>query len=251
MSVIAERAPRSDRGTVRLTERDLYAFRFLADMTAIYEPDLGVLLGRFTGRQPGTEAVRKTVARWQRGGSAELGAYAKAQKLLADAPRMVMLAPAGAGLVGEVDYRPRAMWTAYHSCEVSRVRLWAEGGGGPFTGGRAVTEWQSELEFRAEQWRLDPRNGTKGLHVPDGLVTLADGRQAVIEVERTDKTTRRLAGIMARLSVWPLVIYLSHERRIQTHVKTVYEAADPMRRPKQLLVLDYPTDLTGEGTTDE
>lgn len=242
-----QRALRSDAGTVRLTDRDIEVFRWLADMKAMYESDLRILLGRLTGATPGPEAVRAVIRRWERAG------YARAQKLLVGQPRIVWLLPAGATIVGEANWRETSAHTSLHQAEVARVRLWLEG---RTDLPHAVTEWESERRFRQRQ--ADKfKDGVKGMHVPDAVVTFADGTRAALEVERSEKQRSRLTEIVERLTTaYSLTIYAvaagatEDERRrmdaVRRQVRTAYEdvkAAKRTLRTLPLLIWEYPADL--------
>jgi hypothetical protein len=156
---------------------------------------------------------------------------------------MVALTPKGAAqITGEMDYSEQAEWTAYHSCEVARVRLWMETPSSEkWAGDWKVTEWQSEREFRAEKWRSHPKDGTKGMHVPDAVVTFANGVEAALEVERSDKTSKRLVEILSKLSVYPMTLYCSQSPRVRRHIRAVYD--ETTRKPKAFAIHDYPSEL--------
>lgn len=185
-----KRAQRSDKGTVRLSERDIAVFNWLADMKAMYEADLRILLGRLSdGRIPSESAVRQVVGRWQRAG------YGRAQKLLVGQPRIIWLLPAGATIVGEATWKETAAHTSLHQAEVAHVRLWLEGRTNP-TG--PVTSWESERRIR--QWYATTfKDGSRGAHVPDAFVTFANDLRAPVEVERTEKQRERLTKIVEGL----------------------------------------------------
>lgn len=192
------RAQRSDKGQVRITERDILIFNWLSSMKAIYEPDLAVLIQRLTGSRPGDPAVRALTRRWRTADVAE------ARKLLANRPRIVRLLAGGARLAGEENFKATAEYTQYHQAEVSRVRLWMEGT--PSHRHGAVTSWESEREFRQHSAQIF--GSASGIQVPDGVVTFADGTRASIEVERSPKSQERLRTILGRsLAVYDEVIY--------------------------------------------
>lgn len=237
------RAERSDKGQIRVTERDLQVFTWLADMKAIYETDLRILLGRMAGgAAPSESAVRQVVNRWQK---ADL---AKAQKMLANRPRIVMLRPNGAGLVAEPNWKETAMWTAYHQAEVSHCRLWLEGRSGddPEMKSGAVAEWEPERRIRQRAWEKF-RDGTKGMHIADGLVTFANGTRAAIEVELTEKGSSRLRDIVERLTTAnELTIYLAKDPARRRQIAAAYEhvkANVTTLRTMPLVVWDYPERL--------
>lgn len=192
------RKRRSDAGTVRLSERDIFAFRWLSDMKAMYESDLRVLFGRISGRMPGQEAVRATIRRWDQAG------YARAQKLLVGEPRIVWLLPPGATIVGETSWRETAAHTSIHQAEVAHVRLWMEGQDWP--SGR-VTGWQSERRLRQEAGFKSKSQG-RPEHFADAIATFEDGTRAAVEVERSPKELSRVRAIvMDLIRTYSLTIY--------------------------------------------
>ena len=196
------RRPRSDAGQVRLTERDLAVFRWLADMKAIYEDDLAALLLRMpgtawtaAGRRPTPPRIRGVVARWQR------ASYADARKVVNGVPRVVRLMRAGAAVVGVDSFRETAPVTGFHQCEVSRLRLVLENRPSPSLG--RLQQWQSERSFRADLDALGlVRRGqplSERVHVPDGVATYENNIRVAVEVERSVKAPVRLAGIVEQL----------------------------------------------------
>lgn len=218
------RARRHDAGQVRLTERDLAAFGWLADMKAIWEPDLAVLLGRLAGSEPvSAPAVRRMIVRWRRAGVAE------GRKILADRPRLVFLAAGGAALVGETTWREAAAWTAYHAADVSRARLWLEGQARVEVEGLpafAVADWTAERRWRQHLLALAGGKMAPGVHVPDGILTTPSGKRIAVEVERTPKEHARLDRIVGALTVpggYDGVLYLVTGTAVESAVRGAYE----------------------------
>lgn len=217
------RAERSDAGQVRVTERDLLLVGWLADMKAVYETDLAVLIGRLTGRQPGYESVRSLLRRWQR------AQIADARKLIASRPRIVRLRSNGAHLVGQDRFKETAEFTAYHQADVARMRLLLEGAGDVAGQGRVVA-WESERQFRQSVGELFKGSG-RSIHVPDGVATLENGKRAAVEVERSLKTPVRLQRILTELNSYDLVIYACSDQVIRDAVAAAHAAVQ--RRAKQ------------------
>lgn len=222
------RRRRSDAGTVRITARDLAALGWLADMKAIYENDIAALCMRlgspFVTEQSPADAVRKMVARWRRAGIAD------SRKLVTDRPRIVRLLRGGAELAGVEAFRETAPLTAYHQCEVSRVRLYLERRPSPSLG--RLTHWESERAFRSDlaALGLDRRTGgraaTDGVHVPDGVATYENGDRVAIEVERSVKAPARLARIVERLlAEYPVTLYAVTSREVRNAVLAADRAA--------------------------
>lgn len=251
------RRPRVDAGTVRVTDRDLLIFRWLADMKAIYETDLSVLISRMppapgavAGRRPSPVRVRALLARWQRAG------FAEARKLIYGRPRIVRLQRAGATLVGVDSFRETAEVTAYHQCEASRVRLYLEGRQSP-TLGRLV-HWESERAFRSDLDALGlARRGRPGgdrdrVHVPDGVATYEHGQRVAVEVERSVKAPVRLAGIVEQLLTnYPVTLYAVASAEVRTAVRSAERAARASLAQRQvsadrigaLSIIDLPAEV--------
>lgn len=244
LSAARQRAPRSDAGQVRFTERDLQVFAFLLDMKAIYEPDLAVRLGRLDGRPPLSDsAMRSLVSRWQRGGAAE------SRKLIYSRPRMVSLTANGARLLGDEHYREVSEFAVYHQADVTRVRLALEQQGSVAHG--PLVEWESERQIRQNVAERFEGKG-RSIHVPDGVVIWEDGTRAAIEVERTVKSRPRLVTILTRLlgtATYGQVIYAVASDAV---AGAVYRAAEVVKAQaaKQgrtnlnpLVVIDIPAGL--------
>lgn len=221
-----QRRQRSDAGTVRLTERDLMIFRWLAEMKAVYEDDLAVLISRLPatpgavqGHRPGAAAVRMLISRWKRGG------YASATKLIYGKPRMVRLLPAGARLVGEDSFKETSETTAYHQCEVARVRLWLEGQP-PREGGRIV-RWESERQYRQDLAAIGMHARDElRVHVPDGVAYYEHGHALAVEVERGVKAPARLARIVEDLLTgFPMTLYAVVNQEVANAVRAAEKTA--------------------------
>jgi hypothetical protein len=214
---------RADAGQVRVTERDLAVFGWLADMKAIYETDLAALLARMPGAagRPGASAVRMLILRWRHAGLAD------ARKLVYDRPRIVRLVRLGAALVGVEPFRETSEITAYHQCEVSRLRLHLEGRPSPSLG--RLTHWESERAFRSDLDALGlARRGAERarVHVPDGVATYEHGVRVAVEVERNVKAPARLARIVeALLTDYPVILYAVTSREVRTAVLSAERAA--------------------------
>ena len=231
-------ARRPAQGKVRLTERDLAVFRWLSDMKAIYEDDLAVLIGRLpaivwtvAGHKPSAPRIRGLIARWQRAG------YADAQKLITGQPRIVRLTRTGAGVVGVESFRETAAVTAYHQCDISRLRLVLEGKPSPSLG--ALTHWESERSFRSDLDVLGlARRGQASreqVHVPDGVASYEDGRKVAIEVERSVKAPVRLARIVEQLlTEYEVTLYAVAGNEVRNAVAAADRAARKNLAHRQL-----------------
>lgn len=188
------------------------ALQWLADMKAIYETDLGALVaklpaapGAVAGHRPAPVRIRAMVARWR------VAQVADARKLIADRPRIVRLTAKGAALVGLDSFRETSEVTAYHQCEVSRLRLHLENRPSPSLG--ALMHWESERMFRADLdalglARRGQTSSRETVHVPDGVATYTSGDRVAVEVERSVKAPARLARIVEQLLTdYPVTLY--------------------------------------------
>lgn len=160
---------------VRLTERDLYVVRWIAEQQAVRLDTIGLLL-KLQNCGVDDRALRRLAQRWQ-----ALGLIQRAR--LIDAPSILWATPAGmrcAGLAlhrGEKTTQP-SFSTLHHTLAVARVRLEYNA---------PTTSWTCE-------WALRKQIG--GAHLADGMANTAQGR-VLIEVDRTQKESVRLAHIMA------------------------------------------------------
>ncbi len=251
------RAARRDAGQVRLTVRDMAALAWLSDMKAIYETDLSVLVSRLppapgavAGYRPSARAVRFLVTRWQRANVADV------RRLIANRPRIVRLTATGAALVAVSGFRETAEVTAYHQCEVSRLRLHLEANQSPSLG--RLTEWESERAFRADLdalglTRKGPERERAAVHVPDGVATYESGDRVAVEVERAVKAPARLARIVEQLLTdYPVTLYAVANNQIRTAVLAAEKAARANLGRRQvsvdrvgvLSVIDLPGELS-------
>lgn len=245
------RAPRSDIGAVRLTARDMAAIAWIEDMRAISEDDLGVLLGKLSGKRPiAVTGVRPIVKRWEALGLAE------ARRVLAGQPRMVTLAAKGAGLVAPGRPFTAPAWTQLtHTLAVSRARLMLE------HDHQGFEEWISEKRWKRENESVWKAGG----HVPDAEATVRHRDQTrhpwVIEVELAAKSVSRTERIMSRIlpsKTLGGLIYVVDTDATERVVKAAYEQAlikAPGFRKKVFMVKRLPNDLvsyvTEQGTREE
>src|SRR5439155_8446334 len=111
--------------------------------TAIDRADLGERAATLppapdalAGYCPSPRAIRTLMTRWQRTGAVA------ARGLVVGRPRIVRLTRTGAAMVGVEFFRETAEATAYHQCEVSRLRLHLQARPSPSLG--RLTQWESE-----------------------------------------------------------------------------------------------------------
>ena len=178
------RGRRRDAGEIRLTDRDLWALRWIGEQYAVRMDQLGRLLGSKPGGATAVDGMlserrtRRIVDRWRRAGLVET------RKILYAEPGWVWLSRAGLRAVGlQVKYlAPRPMWLSHvFWCAEVRRRLEAE---------RGDLEWRSERLLHNGGSTVDPH------HLPDAEVVL-DGVTVAVEVELTPKHRKRLVDIVA------------------------------------------------------
>lgn len=218
---VNERTRRTDAGRPRLMPRDAEAITWLEDMRAISEPDLGVLLGRLSGRAPlSLSATQNVVDRWKRAG------LAQAQKVYAHQPRFVWLTSQGARLAGADRWTEPGWGVLAHTAMVARTRLWLESH--PEPGWRPVA-WLSERQWRRQRAKAV----AAGVHVPDAELTMPDGIVCALEVELSDKGPARTVPIVANLAAaYQHVLYVvpKDSQTARTVRGALDEALEQMRR---------------------
>lgn len=203
---VAPHKPRADRGSPRLTARDLAVLTWIGQQYAVRIDTLRKLLGRQagTGGRPVAEAgriaprnVRRVLARWQ---ALQLVVY---RKLLHHEPGWVWLRHKGLREMG-LPYRlyTPAAASLRHMHVVNELRVQLEARYGP------RLAWKSERQLRREVEQL-PEGERQHIHVTDAEITV-DGVGIGVEVELTQKSAKRLARILARLrnqyaAVWYFV----------------------------------------------
>jgi len=171
---------RADTGRVRLTERDLRVLTWVGEMYAV---DLDVLAELVARWSPGrvADGSRGPLARSQAGRLERAGVASR--RTVLGRPWLV---PSRRGL--EFAGLPYAAWEPVgwkldHLAAVARLRLELETG---------YTSWESERAIRA-RWH---GSGAR-VRIPDGAVTLPDGRRVAVEVELHRKARHRYGPIVA------------------------------------------------------
>lgn len=178
------RAVRRDAGEIRLTDRDLWALRWIGEQYAVRVAQLARLLGSQPGGETSVEGTlserrtRRIVERWTQARLVET------QKILYAEPGWVWLSRAGLRAVGlQVKYLvPRPMWLS-HVFWCAEVRRRLEADGDDF-------EWRSERLLRSFGSELNPH------HLPDAELVI-DNTTVAVEVELTPKHLKRLVDIVA------------------------------------------------------
>jgi hypothetical protein len=179
------RRVRADKGSVRLTNRDMTSLRWIGEQYAVRFDQLARLLGRSAGRTLTESTTRAAVNRWNRGG------FAKSRKVTVGEPGFVWLTTRGLRDVGLSfkAWEPSAS-TVNHLYWTNQVRLHAE-------------ERHPDLVWRAERYM---RAGRPTQTISDCSSHIADGElrseDAVVgvEVELTSKSAPRRESIMRLLA---------------------------------------------------
>lgn len=177
-----ERRRRVDAGTVRQTPRDAGALEWLAQM---YGAPLDLIA---RGLGVSDSRAWSIADRWRRAGWAEIGK-------ITVGPLWVWPTQSTARTYLGWDvpaWAPRQT-TAAHTRAVCEARIWAQGGLQP-------EDWSSDRMLRHEAAKGQLRQrGQEMPHVPDGLLTKADGSRWLVEVELTPKTPQRTYRILSEL----------------------------------------------------
>ena len=173
----AVRAARSDRGQVRLTERDVAVMTFLSEQYGIRKDQLPQLIGDVAER-----TIRALIDRWTR---AELVCrrtiFAGDHSWLWPTRSGLELAPLR---FPYWEPRPGILDHVYWVTE-TRFRVAAR---------HPDATWVSERKLRAEAG-----GANRPEHMPDGLVLKA-GRRIAIEVQLAQKSGERTAASLASLT---------------------------------------------------
>jgi hypothetical protein len=195
-----KRKVRSDKGTMRHTERDLWAMRWVGEQAAVRFDHVRQLLGRFphgkdtNPRILSENAARSVIDRWRDQG------YARFVPILAGEPSWLWLTKAGLHEAGlQMTYYKPAAARVGHLHLVNWVRLSLEEE-------EPDARWKSERKIRAEMEKS--RKGQKQQHVPDAWFIRpgATGdwqcpvKIVAIEVEATAKSRSELLPILQSYS---------------------------------------------------
>ena len=182
------RKPRSDKGLIRLTDRDLLTLNWIGEQYAVRLDVLQRLLGRDTQqatKEPGTvteSTARRVVARWKTEGLVE------SRKFFFGKPEWVWLTTAGLSQM-DLAYRiwsPKVS-TLNHFHSVNLVRL------------RIEQTYEEPFAWRSERALRKIYQNDKSRHIPDAELLLKEGKIG-IEVELTQKSQRRLSDIVRKLA---------------------------------------------------
>ena len=213
----AERRARSDKGSIRLTQRDLTSLHWTAEQYAIRLDQLALLLGRTAGRTLTDSTTRAAVARWTRGG------FAKSRKVTVREPGFVWLTARGLREVGLSfkSWEPTAS-TASHIYWTNQARLYVEERHPEFF-------WRSERHMRAGKPMQTLSDAAS--HLADGELRSSKALVGV-EIELTSKSAPRREAIMRMLTdTYPTVWYFAPSKVFRCLERTA-EALDASRRDR-------------------
>lgn len=185
VAIEKEKRQRSDKGSVRLTERDVESLQWVGEQYAIRIDQLAKLLGRAAGRTLTESTTRAAISRWVRAG------LAKSRKVTVREPGFVWLTTRGLREVGLTykGWEPSAS-TATHIFWTNQVRLYVEKRHPEFS-------WMPERSLRAG--RAMQTVSDISSHIADAEL---HGHESVvgIEVELTPKSAPRRESIMRTLT---------------------------------------------------
>ena len=179
------RKERSDKGSIKITERDLEVLGFIGEQYAVRQDQLARLLKRPANGALSDSATRAVVARWEKAGLTD------SRKVIADEPRFVWLTRKGLDEVG-LSFKPWAPTAASlaHIFWTNQVRMHTEDR-------HPEASWRSERELR--KGRVMQSISTTQGHEVDAEIYLPQGLVAV-EVELTAKSVERRRSIMAEVA---------------------------------------------------
>jgi hypothetical protein len=179
------RKERSDKGSIKITERDLSVLRFIGEQYAVRADQLARLLKRPVDGALSESGTRAVVTRWEKAG------LSASKKVTADEPKFIWLTRKGLDEVGLAfkPWTPTAVSLA-HIFWTNQVRMHTEARH-PGCG------WRPERELR--KGRKMQSISTTENHEVDGEVHLPQGTVA-IEVELTPKSVERRRTIMAEVA---------------------------------------------------
>lgn len=179
------RSERSDKGSIKITERDLAILRFVGEQYAVRMDQLARLLKRPAKGVLSDSATRAVVARWEKAG------LTSSRKVIADEPRFVWLTRRGLAEVG-LGFKPwePTVSSLAHIFWTNQVRMHTEDR-------HPDSSWRSERELR--NGRPMQTVSSESNHDVDAEINLRQGVVAV-EVELTSKSVGRRRSIMAEVA---------------------------------------------------
>jgi hypothetical protein len=206
-----QRAPRSDRGQVRINDRDHQLLRFIAEQQCISVGLLAILM------QVTFSSARSWLAR-----HIKAGHLRKIDGLAPDGSRCYSPTRAALQLL-QTPYTTETPEQVAHLCAITATRMYLQGVPGCLENS---AEWSSE-RYRRSEHRRENRD-PKGVHFEDGILR---GNIAV-EVELSAKAQPKLVAILRHL-------FVTHERIVYV---VSAQAAGSLRQA-QILLADETSSL--------
>lgn len=194
-SGVGEKRRRADKGSIRLTERDIASLLWIGDQYAIRMDQLAKLLGRGAGKTLSESTTRAALGRWVRAG------FAQSRKVMVGEPGYVWLTSAGLREVGLSFKRwePSASTTS-HLYWTNQVRHYIEERHPEFA-------WRSERHMRSG--RPMQTLSDNASHIADAELR-SENAVVGVEVELTPKSATRREAIMRMLiESYPTVWYFA------------------------------------------
>ena len=193
--------PRSDKGTIQLTERDQQLIRWIVEQYAIPLDQLAQLIGA-------TEhAARRIMQRWKKAG------WAEGRVLIAREKPWIWITRRGQADMGiEFRHWEPTLAKLEHIRAVNAVRMSVQHRrpDGVWINERALLQRQASDQRMARERGIEP---PKIQHLPDGVWQIdANAEQTAVEVERSYKGTERTRMIMLHLlqvQRYPKVAYFT------------------------------------------
>lgn len=178
------RKKRSDKGSIKITDRDLSVLRFIGEQYAVRQDQLARLLKRPAEGALSESATRAVVSRWEK------ASLSDSRKVIADEPKFIWLTRRGLDEVG-LSFKPWAPTAVSlaHIFWTNQVRMHTEDR-------HPHSSWRSERELR--KGRVMQSISTAQAHEVDAEIHLPEGIVAV-EVELTPKSVDRRRSIMAEV----------------------------------------------------
>lgn len=209
------RKERSDKGSIKITERDLSVLRFVGEQYAIRADQLARLLKRPAEGVLSESATRAVIARWEKAGLTD------SRKVIADEPKFVWLTRRGLDEVG-LSFKP---WTPTaaslaHIFWTNQVRIHTESR-------HPEASWRSERELR--KGRVMQSISTAASHEVDAEIHLPQGVVAV-EVELTAKSVERRRSIMSEVAGRYATVWYFAPRNVQALLEETASAIQERER---------------------
>ena len=217
VTVEGEKRRRSDRGSVRLTERDLQSLTWIGEQYAIRIDQLARLLGRPVGRALAESTTRAAINRWERAG------LARSRKVTVREPGFVWLTHRGLREVGLSFKRwePSAS-TCSHIYWTNQVRLYVEARHPEFA-------WTPERAMRSGLPMQTVSDAAS--HIADGELRAEDAVVGV-EIELTAKSAPRRESIMRALIDTYATVWYFAPPNIQRLLEATSEKLEGSRKDR-------------------